>query len=157
MHQRVLRLGGLGFGGSRYVDLALARARVRLGFSQGAEPFESLQSLSGDLRVPSHVRWSAVRWLARLLGKAGDAEVRGSVLSPLIAAADPDEGDDLNARTSLALIDLDVALQRGEQRKAQHALELLEELDPGPVGHLIGAAKRLGESAPSYVARFYPY
>jgi hypothetical protein len=157
VHERVVRLGGLGFTGSRYVDLALARARVCLGVTEGPEPEQTLRSLNTDLRIPAHVRWSATRWLARLLDEAGEAESRLSVMSPLVTAADPSRGNDLNVRANLVLVDLDFALARGSEQEAGRATELLKEIDPGPVGHLLTAAHRLGKGGPAYLARFYPY
>lgn len=157
LHERVLRLGGLGFAGSRYVDLALARSRFCLGMTDPQEPVTTLRSLGGDLRIPAHIRWSATRWLARLLDQVGDPEAYSSVLSPLVTAADPKGANDRTARTNLVLARIDLALRRGGEPEADLALHSLRELDPGPVGHLVAAAQRLGKSEPAYVARFYPY
>jgi hypothetical protein len=157
LHDRVWPLGGLDLTGSRYVDLAASGARVRLELIAASEPRETLQSLSRDLRVPVQMRWSAVRWLACLLAETGEVAERDVILQPLVGAAATEKAPQRTARTRLALVRLDSALRQRRQADIQEALSALQELDPGPVGHLIAAAQRIGRDLGEYVARFYPY
>ena len=157
LQERLSRLGGLGFTGSRYVDLTRARARVCLGLIDDSEPHCTLRSLSADLRVPDHIRWSAVRWLSRLLAERGGDPERETALRLMMEAAAAEIVPQRTARTRLALAEMDAALRQERPEDAQKALSDLERLDPGPVGHLITAAQQAERDSSEYVARFYPY
>lgn len=151
VHRRVDRLGGLGFTGSPYCRLARARAQVCLELTEGADPEASLRQLAGDTRIPRQVRWSAVRWLARLLALGGRDEEKEAVLAPLRAAAACSEHA---AEVRLALVQLDQGGRVGDSAVCQAAVEALRKLEPGPVVQLIHSARReMGE----HLSALYPY
>jgi hypothetical protein len=157
LQERIARLGALGFTGDRYVDLARSRAMVALGVVEGGEPMETLRSLASNGRAPAHVRWSAVRWLARLLDENGRDAQRETVLQPLIDAAERETGRQRTARSRRVLTELDFALRRNQEGNAAACVKRLDEVDPGPIGHLVKAATDRQADPGEYVARFYPY
>ncbi len=144
---RLQTTGGLSDAGVPYVHLARARAAVELGLLEG-HLHESLDRLADDVSVPAHVRWSACRWAVRAWRTAGN---------PGRAARSLGRMRDASARVGHAeryvvLASLDEAIAGGDGHDLRVLLSRLRMLDPGPVGHLLGA-----HEAPADIVRFYPY
>ena len=92
-----------------------------------------------------------MRWNTRLRVVRKEHERRDQLLTALKdAAAHLDE-----ARIALTLCKLDLALAGADRDAAAALVEHLKVSDPGPLSHLLKAAR--GEDHPAYVARFYPY
>ena len=72
------------------------------------------------------------------------------------AGADDVEGRATGAPFYLGLASLDYALFAGDMVSAAAALSTTQAAEPGVVGHLVSAARRLRTDAPTYVATFYP-
>jgi hypothetical protein len=143
--------GGLG-PGRPYVELARARALVALGAEPG-DAEETLERLGRDEEVPSHVRWSAVRWHVRLREEQGlDAT---AVLARFDVAAGRGEAEARRARPFRVLVELDRAVRGGDGAAGVAALAELAALQPGVVGHLARAAAPA--EAAAAVARLFPY
>jgi hypothetical protein len=139
--------------GQPYVELARAKGLVALGGGEGKDPEETLDRLGTDDTVPSHVRWSAVRWHVRLL-EEGDRDVP-AVLARFDIAAARGEAEELRARPFRVLVDLDRAARRRDAAMGAAALAELARLQPGLAGHLFRAAPSRQEV--ETVARLFPY
>jgi hypothetical protein len=140
--------GAIDANGLAYVRLSWARAAIMLGAQRGDEVRLALVRLAEDLAVPDHVRCSAVRWLARHLADAGDAEGAQRQIRALEEAS----SSDCLVASLLSRLD---EIVRTEAPSAAHTLNHLRQLQPGVVGHLLKAAPQGGET--DYVLRFYPY
>ncbi len=124
---------------------------VCLRIGDADEPTKTLESLSRNLQVPAHVRWSAVRWHMRMVTVQGGDRRRNQLVAGLEQAATRGSSE---ARIALVLCKIDVALVENHCGSAA-LLEQLAALDPGLLSHLLKAAK--GTDPVLYVARFYPY
>lgn len=140
-----------------YVHLARARALVLLGLVRGDDPERTLERLAMSEQMPYHVRWSAVRWYVRLLEGQGRREAAAPVLAALDGAARPEGGGSEApvARRFRALIELDRAERAGDPAMAREPLDVLQQLQPGILGHLLARATPGREGAT--VARLFPY
>jgi hypothetical protein len=137
--------GGLTPSGAPYVNLAQARARVELGQSDAATR-DRLDTLSRDLRVPAHVRWSACRWAARAWRQVGEAALAGERL----VAMELERAKAPHAARYLLLAEFDAA--QDARGTAVAFLDRLAALDPGPLTHL-----RAAHESDADIVRFYPY
>lgn len=134
VHDRLVVSGGHGAHGRPYVELALARARLTRDEGD-REAQREMVRLASDDTLPSHVRWSAHRWVPEgrdLLESAAERDV--------------------HAARALALVRLDRCLTAGDTEGADLCADALQQLDPGCVGHL-----RSSGASPAEVARLYPY
>jgi hypothetical protein len=142
---RLEATGGVSAAGRPYLELARARAAVDLGRADAAVR-DRLDTMSRDLTVPAHVRWSACRWAARAWRQAGqparaDARLVDMELERTKAP---------HADRYLMLAEFDAAV--GRAGSAQAFLDRLAALDPGPLTHL-----RAAYESPADIVRFYPY
>jgi len=137
--------GGLSASGAPYVRLAQARARVELGQAD-AETRDRLDTLSRDLSVPAHVRWSACRWAARAWRQAGER----TLADERVTAMELERAKAPHAARYLLLAEFDAA-QAGHGT-AEAFLDRLAALDPGPLTHL-----RVAYESDADIVRFYPY
>ncbi len=137
LHEQLLGRGGYGGLGARYVELAMTRARLMLDGSDDAAR-TTARAMCTDSTLPDHVRLSAHRCV-------GDEGARDRL-------AQAASGGDLLAQRYLALVDLDTAIARGDDKAAHACVDALGLYDPGPVAHL----RRSGASAAA-IARLYPY
>jgi hypothetical protein len=144
-----------------YVRLSRARASIQLG-SVDARTTHDLDDLANNPRLPEHVRWAAVRWIARA-GSGAEPEVGRAfeALDQALRAASlkvPPPADTIRGmRAVIALTHLDRALATRDHQAAATALDDLRQADPGPVEELVRAAERRQHDTCEYVARFYPY
>lgn len=141
--------------GRPYVDLARCKAMVLLGQTLGGEPGRTLERLGGDARLPSHVRWSAVRWHIRLLDACGLSADASRLRESFDSASSVPASDTDTARRFGVLVKLDRAVRAADDSAALDALRALERLQGGIVAHILAAAPT-GQAA-ECVARLYPY
>jgi len=152
----VTKLGGLGFAGKPFVSLTRARAMVCLQISHQDDPAKTLESLSRDLQLPTHLRWSAARSYALMLTARGEVERQNQLVTELEQAAEQSSNQAQDLRIALTLCRIDLALTEACCGSATDPLlDQLKALDPGPLSHLLKAAA--GVEPARYVARFYPY
>jgi hypothetical protein len=153
--RRVRQLGGFGLSGDPYVELARSKALVLLEDKDGDFPEGRLRRITGDGSIPSHVRWSGARWLARWLAGKGDEAASRSVIELIQAAAEADGRDAPQARRFWLLASLDQALRIADRSQADECLDRLRGMQPGLLGNLIGSAD--SRTATGQVALLYPY
>jgi hypothetical protein len=129
--------------GRAYLSLARAKSLVELGRVDDALPL--LEAAARDVRLPEHLRLSAMRWAARP-GRAVAREWREAL------RRDPGAEGPVG-RVFVLLSDLDRALAEGTE--TAETLDALTASAPGIVGALRRAAPAGRDAA--YVGRFYPY
>jgi len=135
VHRQMTTAGGYGDHGEPYVRLAQARAVLLIDPSDQAAR-RAAQLVYADDGLPTHLRWSACRW--------ADADAQ-------VALAKAARTDRI-AQRYLVLRALDEAAAGGDRDRTMSLVFDLEQLDPGPVGHL-----RRSGAAPGDIARLYPY
>ena len=133
----------------RFVYLANGAACISMG-RLDAPACERLESLATDPLAPSHVQFSALRWAIQHARRRGEPEKAAQLQQRLERHVQADQAP-LDARLFYQLVKLD------RDPDDLDAILTLKQLDPGPVGHLVRAAKRLCEPAGLWVRRFYPY
>jgi hypothetical protein len=138
-----------------YVDLAMCRARVMLGKDLDAA-LSRLQSLCLDPSLPSHVRWSAVRWLVRAIGVQPDASQAERWIESLRAAANGSARDARLASRYSDLIDLDRAVRDSDSERSSTVVLRMQAADPGLFKNLLLGAPN-GLRRPAHLANVYPY
>lgn len=147
LHERAMDVGGFEEEDHCFCDLALARARVTVGVELEAAR-AALEALVEGKGLRDHVRWSAMRWLARLDAGSGDAGAAAAMRERLVEDAGEDDAFVLLAR-------LDECLLAGDEAGAARAVECLQGIE---VCVLWQAARAPGPAeAASQVARAFPY
>jgi hypothetical protein len=152
LRRDVLAVGGFGLDGNVYVELARCRAMILL--PEHGKPAAMLSELSAA--PVDHVRWSAIRWMARLTGRYDDDGVQSLRATATAPASSPsDERRRREASTFVALVEIDRAIACGGSTEAERRVDELANFEPGLIGHLLEAAP--ARQRAEYVARFYPY
>jgi len=135
---------------SSHVDLSRARAMILLG--RVPEDIEGiLRKLASRHEGCAQLRYSAVRWLVRVLDDPGRGDEGDRLLSELDEKGTQFRRDAETARTFAALIRLDRSLRSGDRDGADKALQALEREDPGLVRNL-----RRTAADGAALARLYP-
>ena len=133
----------------RYLHLAAGAGCIGLG-RLDAPACERLESLAEDPLAPGHVRFSALRWAIQRAERRGEPEKAARLQQRFERHVQADQPP-FDARLFYQLVRLD------RDPGDRDAIDSLTRLDPGPVGHLVRAAGRLGEPVGGWVRRFYPY
>jgi len=139
LRERLEREGWLSERDRVFLSLSKGAARVLLGIRDNEAP-ANLETLYRDQEAPEHVRLSARRFLIRWKQESGDSEGAKVLLGDWRAEAAKQDAS-LDKRLFFALARLD------RDPMDQEALQDLEQLDAGTVGHLCRAAQRLGWSS----------
>jgi hypothetical protein len=159
LRERLAVIGGLDETSAGFVDLAWARAAVRLDEEIDAAE-RVLRRLVFNARghVPPHVQWAAARWLVALLRLLSrQREAAEERLAIEVATG----GDSPSADATIAgvLCDLDVLLETEDQIDTPRLQELLgtfATLEPG-ISRLLSASCDTPTQAAWAIARHYPY
>jgi hypothetical protein len=136
--------------GRDFVNLCRARACIQLGLDD-QETVDSLTELTDKSSTRHHLRYSAMRWLARLFAVRGQRERRRAVVADLEVAADEGPAPD-QAGWFLRLVRLDQAISKQRREDAQ---QLVYELSQ-PFGPIVDAARSVTDD-PSFIAETFPY
>ncbi len=136
--------------GRDFVTLCRARACIQLG-RDDQETEESLRELADKDSARHHLRYSAMRWLARLFAVRGQPDLRRGPISRLETATVEGPAAD-QAGWFLCLANLDQAI--AEQRQGD-ALQLVDELAVA-FGPIVAAARSVTDD-PAFIAETFPY
>jgi hypothetical protein len=154
LRRMVEKHGGLDESGATFVRLARCRALLSLK-AEGPDERAWVQRMAESEHIPSHARWSAIRWLIWLIDHErleGDASAS---LDALAARAQSDANDAIAARKYLALVHLDRAIRLGDAVGADDAVTRLAQLEPGLVRQILRDIPPQDRGA--HLSRFYPY
>ncbi len=154
METRVDLAGGLDADSRRFVTLARAQALAGLDRAADAEPL--FRDFSQSAGGPTHLRWSGMRWLIRVLRTMERPREAESVEERLQHEADTRRNGSESAPMYSAMSRLDRGVVEKNDRAAHAALDDARSMEPGIITHLERAARRHHVDGPAYVARFYP-
>jgi hypothetical protein len=135
--------------------LALARSQASLLLAHSLDDADLVLNRLATTEGRLQIRWSAARWLIRLLTSCGRSADSDAVMRMLEAASS--DGDHV-AAGRLALVHLDAA-DKSKAGDAKQALDALRQFYPGLVRNLEHAAvtSQTTLTIPAYVAHWFPY
>jgi|GEM_PF-2057352 len=148
MKETVLNIGSLDEVSLGFLEVAEKGSAVRLGLANEYD-LQVLEGLTKLSHLPPEVPYGAMRALIQHYRRLGAQDKVSQYESRLAKSANPLHSN--FAKITEALVRLDSDPNDNE------ALSILQQLDPGPVSHLLRAATAYRVTPGHYIRRFYPY